>query len=53
MRWSGRGAHNDVAVTVSFNTAFELGQFRVGEEFSPTAQINRGLRLVLRKLQRQ
>src|SRR6266540_1631024 len=50
---SGRGAHNDLAVTIGFNAALEPGQFTVGKKFGPTAQVKGRLRLVRRKFNRQ
>ena len=53
MTWSGRWAHNDVAVAVRFDAALDLGQLRIGEQFGPTTQVEGRLRLVLRKLDGQ
>src|SRR6266545_3125715 len=50
---SGRGAHNDLAVTISFNAALEPGQFPVCKKVGPAAQVKSRLPLVRRKFNRQ
>src|SRR6266540_5469938 len=50
---SGRGTHNDLAVTISFDAALEPGQFPVCKKFGPAAQVKSRLRPVRRKLDRQ
>jgi len=34
-------------VTIGFNSAFEPGQFRIGQQLGPASQVKSGLRLVL------
>ena len=53
MTGSRRRAHNDLAVTIGFNAALELGQISVGQKFLPAAQVTGRLRLVRREFNRQ
>src|SRR5439155_2503794 len=50
---SRRRAHDDMAVTISFNATLEPGQFPVGQQFGPAAQVESRLRLVRGKFNRQ
>ena len=40
-------------MSVRFNAAFDLGQLRISEQFSPATQVECSLRLVLRKFDGQ
>ena|SRR5438067_10886981 len=53
MTGSGRRAHDDLAVTIGFNTAVEPGKFAVSQEFLPAAQVTSRLRLLRWKFNRQ
>jgi len=43
-----RRAHNDLAMTISFNAALESGKFPIGQKFGPAAQVKSRLYLVRR-----
>lgn len=53
MSWCGGWAHDDVTVAVSLNSAFELCQFAVVEEFGPSPQIKGRLHFVVWQFDRQ
>ena len=48
MSWGRRRTHNNMAVAIRFNPSLEPGQFRIGQQLGPAAQVKSGLRLVLR-----
>jgi hypothetical protein len=47
------GAHDDMAVAVGFDAAFDLGQFGIGQQLGPAAQVESGLGLVRRQFNGQ
>ena len=49
MTRGGWRTHNDVAVAVGFNPAFELRELRIGQKLSPSVQVENRLRFVLRE----
>lgn len=53
MSWCAGRAHDYVTVAVGLNSAFELCQFAVVEEFGPSPQIKDRLHFVLWQLDRQ
>ena len=53
MTWRRRWAHDDVTVPVGLDSAFELCQFAVVEEFGPSPQIKGRLRFLLWQFDRQ
>ena len=50
MTKSWRGTHEDVAILIGLDAIGELPKFRVSQDLSPTGQVERGLRLKVRKL---
>ena len=49
----GRKAHDDMAMTIRFNPAFEFGQFRARHQFGPPAQVEAGSSLMRREINGQ
>src|SRR5215510_970845 len=53
MARSGRGTHNDLAVTIGFNSTLEPGEVSVSQKFGPTPQVKCRLHWVWQKFNRQ
>lgn len=50
MAGSWRRTHNDMPVTIGFNSAFDLREFRISNQLLPSAQVNICLRGLRREL---
>ena len=49
---SRRGTHNDMSVPIGLHTVWKPGELRISQEFGPASEVEAGLRLEVRELNR-